>query len=133
MSAESVSPQAGESPVQPAPGATAAEARTLLRADRVSRRFGGLLAVRDVDLVIPDGAIISIIGPNGAGKTTFFNVIAGIIDPSAGTVTFKGRTLITRPRRVWLESFLWILPAAITVLIGLLLGATRSDTGIGFT
>ena len=133
MNAESVSPQAGEPPVQPAPGGSAAAARTLLRADRVSRRFGGLLAVRDVDLVIPDGAIISIIGPNGAGKTTFFNVIAGIIDPSAGTVTFKGRTLITRPRRVWLESFLWVLPAAITVLIGLLLGATRSDAGIGFT
>jgi ABC-type branched-subunit amino acid transport system ATPase component len=133
MSAESVSPAAGEPPVQPVPDASASESGVLLHADRVSRRFGGLLAVRDVDLVIPDGAIISIIGPNGAGKTTFFNVIAGIIDPSGGTVTFKDRTLITKPRRVWLESFLWVLPAAVTVLIGLLLGATRSDAGIGFT
>ena len=135
MSAESVSPQAGEPPVQatPAARASASPSGVLLHADQVSRRFGGLLAVREVDLVIPDGAIISIIGPNGAGKTTFFNVIAGIIDPSAGSVTFKDRALITKPRRVWLESFVWVLPSALTVLIGLLLGATRSDAGIGFT
>ena len=58
------------------PGATR-PTRTLLRADRVTKRFGGLVAVRDVDLDIPEGAIVSIIGPNGAGKTTFFNIIAG--------------------------------------------------------
>src|SRR5215218_9913003 len=125
MSAEPVSAPADATSV-PAGG-------ILLHADRVSRRFGGLLAVRDVDLVIPDGSIISIIGPNGAGKTTFFNVIAGIIDPSAGTVTFKDRTLITKPRRVWLESFVWVLPSVVAVIIGLLLGAASSDTGIGFT
>jgi ABC-type branched-subunit amino acid transport system ATPase component len=133
MSAESVNPQADESLVQPVPAAAGTGSGILLQANRVSRRFGGLLAVRDVDLVIPDGAIVSIIGPNGAGKTTFFNVIAGIIDPSAGTVTFKDRTLITKPRRVWLESFVWILPSAVALLVGLLLGATRSDSGIGFT
>jgi branched-chain amino acid transport system ATP-binding protein len=125
MSAEPVSAPADATSV-PAGG-------ILLHADRVSRRFGGLLAVRDVDLVIPDGAIISIIGPNGAGKTTFFNVIAGIIDPSSGTVSFRERTLITKPRRVWLESFLWVLPSALVVLLGVLLGAANSDTGIGFT
>ena len=92
MSADSVSPQAGEPPVQASPAAStsASAPRVLLHADRVSRRFGGLLAVRDVDLVIPDGAIISIIGPNGAGKTTFFNVIAGIIDPSGGERDVQG-------------------------------------------
>src|SRR5215218_8505676 len=125
MSAEPVSAPADATSV-PAGG-------ILLHADRVSRRFGGLLAVRDVDLVIPDGAIISIIGPNGAGKTTSFNVIAGIIDPSSGTVSFRERTLITKPRRVWLESFLWVLPSALVVLLGVLLGAANSDTGIGFT
>ncbi len=79
---------------------------TLLAARAVTKRFGGLVAVRDINLDIPTGGIVSIIGPNGAGKTTFFNVIAGIIDPTAGSVAFKGKTLITRPRRVWLESVL---------------------------
>ena len=103
----------------------------LLEAHRVSRRFGGLLAVRAVDLVIPAGGIISIIGPNGAGKTTFFNVVAGIIDPSGGTVSFRGRVLITMPRRVWLESLAWVVPSAIAVLVGLLLGAgSAGEAGI---
>ena len=83
----------------------------LLQARQVTKRFGGLVAVRDIDLDIPQGGIVSIIGPNGAGKTTFFNVVAGIIDPTAGTVAFKGTTLISRPRRVWLESVLWVVPA----------------------
>ena len=54
----------------------------ILVADRVTKRFGGLVAVRDVDLQIPRGAIVSVIGPNGAGKTTFFNVIVGISEPT---------------------------------------------------
>ena len=66
------------------------QARTSLEADHVTRRFGGLVAVRDVDLVIPEGGIVSIIGPNGAGKTTFFNVIAGIIDPIGGIRDVQG-------------------------------------------
>ena len=81
-------------PPRPTPAPTLApgpDAEILLHADRVTRRFGGLVAVRDVDLVIPKGGIISIIGPNGAGKTTFFNVIAGIIDPTQGSVTFRDR------------------------------------------
>ena len=114
----------------PAPGP---DAEILLHADRVTRRFGGLVAVRDVDLVIPKGGIISIIGPNGAGKTTFFNVIAGIIDPTQGSVTFRDRVLITRPRRVWLESILWVLPSIIALLVGFALGAQNSETGIGIT
>ena len=91
----------------------------LLRADRISRRFGGLIAVRDVDLVIPRGGIVSIIGPNGAGKTTFFNVVAGIIDPTAGTVSFRDQLLITRPSRLWLESILWLVPSLLAVLVAL--------------
>jgi len=95
----------------------------LLRARAVTKRFGGLTAVRDVDLDIPRGSIISIIGPNGAGKTTFFNVVAGIWDPTAGSVEFQGRHLITKPRRAWLEPVLWVLPSIIVVLAALLLGA----------
>ena len=133
MSAESATPQAGASAAQRIDAPTASSSAILLHADNITRRFGGLVAVRDVDLVIPDGGIISIIGPNGAGKTTFFNVIAGITDPTAGSVSFNDRTLITKPQRVWLESFLWVLPTVVAVLVGLLLGATNSDTGIGFT
>jgi ABC-type branched-subunit amino acid transport system ATPase component len=103
------------------------EGDVLLRARAVTRRFGGLLAVREVDLDIPKGGIVSIIGPNGAGKTTFFNVVAGIIDPTGGTVVFNGRPLINRPKRPWLESVFWILPSFTIVAIGYLLGAFRGS------
>ncbi len=53
----------------------------LLRAEAVTKRFGGLVAVRDVSLEVARGSIVSIIGPNGAGKTTFFNVLAGYARP----------------------------------------------------
>jgi branched-chain amino acid transport system ATP-binding protein len=114
-----------------APRVDAAAAETageiLLEANQVTRRFGGLVAVKDVDLQIPRGSIISIIGPNGAGKTTFFNVVAGIIEPTAGTVSFRQRLLITRPHRVWLESLMWLLPSAIILVIALLLGVASAD------
>jgi len=97
-------------------------AEVLLQARGVTKRFGGLVAVRDVDLDIPTGGIVSIIGPNGAGKTTFFNVVAGIIDPTAGSVGFRGRTLIARPRRTWLEPIFWMLPAIVLLLVALALG-----------
>jgi branched-chain amino acid transport system ATP-binding protein len=104
------------------PEPVTAQPEVLLEARGLTRRFGGLVACRDVDLRIPRGAIVSIIGPNGAGKTTFFNVVAGIIDPSGGTVDFQGRTLITRPRRAWLEPVFWVLPAATILAITLLAG-----------
>jgi ABC-type branched-subunit amino acid transport system ATPase component len=104
----------------------------LLQARRVTRRFGGLVAVRDVDLVIPQESIVSIIGPNGAGKTTFFNVVAGITDPTAGTVEFRGRLLITRPKRAWLESIGWFLPPLVVIAIAFLVGApSAGELGIG--
>jgi len=111
----------------PTPPATPADASTsaeiLLQARAVTRRFGGLVAVRDVDLDIPKGSIVSIIGPNGAGKTTFFNVVAGIIDPTAGVVRFRDRTLISRPHRTWLEPIAWVTPAILVLLVALALGA----------
>jgi branched-chain amino acid transport system ATP-binding protein len=92
---------------------TAPDGGLLLKARGVTKRFGGLLAVNSVDFDIPKGAIVSLIGPNGAGKTTFFNVIAGIYDPTAGVIDFHGRQMIARPQRSWLEPFLWFLPAFI--------------------
>jgi ABC-type branched-subunit amino acid transport system ATPase component len=116
------------------PSPTPASGQPLLSARSVTKRFGGLVAVRDVNLDIPEGGIVSIIGPNGAGKTTFFNVIAGIIDPTAGTVAFKGQTLISRPRRVWLESVLWIVPAILVAVIAVALGSTTAgDDGVLLT
>jgi ABC-type branched-subunit amino acid transport system ATPase component len=90
----------------------------LLQARRVSKRFGGLVAVREVDFEIPQGAIVSLIGPNGAGKTTFFNIIAGITDPTAGEIEFRGRRMVARPVRTWLEPLVWVAPALIVALLG---------------
>ncbi|MEW6726423.1 ABC transporter ATP-binding protein [Desulforudis sp. 1088] len=66
---------------------------TLLKATGVTKRFGGLVAVDEVDFVLEAGRIVSIIGPNGAGKTTFFNMISGYYNPDRGTIIFDGRDL----------------------------------------
>jgi branched-chain amino acid transport system ATP-binding protein len=106
----------------------------LLQARSITKRFGGLVAVRDVDLNIPKGSIVSIIGPNGAGKTTFFNVVAGLIDPSAGDVRFLGKYLVLRPRRTWLEPVVWVGPAIAAVIVAVLLGApSRGDEAAALT
>ena len=89
----------------------------VLRAEQVTKRFGGLVAVNSIDFTIPKQSIVSLIGPNGAGKTTFFNIIAGIYDPTEGRIEFHGETKIARARRAWLEPFLWLLPAAITGVV----------------
>ncbi len=65
----------------------------ILETRGVTKRFGGLVAVEGVDLRIETGSITSVIGPNGAGKTTFFNMIAGIYEPTEGTISFKGQTI----------------------------------------
>src|ERR1043166_6773061 len=92
----------------------------LLNATNVTKRFGGLVAVHDINFTIPTGSIVSLIGPNGAGKTTFFNIIAGIYDPTAGVVNFGGREMIARSRRAWLEPFIWFAPGFIGILAILL-------------
>ncbi len=69
----------------------------LLVAQKMRKEFGGLLAVSDVDFVIPPGSIVSLIGPNGAGKTTFFNMITGVYKPTSGRVTFAGEDITAKP------------------------------------
>jgi branched-chain amino acid transport system ATP-binding protein len=69
----------------------------LLVAQRMRKEFGGLLAVADVDFVIPQGSIVSLIGPNGAGKTTFFNMITGVYKPTSGRVTFADEDITGKP------------------------------------
>ncbi|HEX7788461.1 MAG TPA: ABC transporter ATP-binding protein [Methylomirabilota bacterium] len=68
----------------------------LLEARGVSKRFGGLTALNEVDFTLEEGHIASIIGPNGAGKTTFFNVFTGIYVPEQGVVTFRGVPVLGR-------------------------------------
>jgi branched-chain amino acid transport system permease protein len=93
-----------ETPPPPAPHAEAIpawlrergrplEATPILEVHGLTKRFGGVVALNDVHLVVPRGAVIGLIGPNGAGKTTFFNVVTGLIRADAGHITFEGAPL----------------------------------------
>ena len=62
----------------------------------VTKQFGGLTAVNDVNFNVRQGSITSLIGPNGAGKTTFFNMITGLYVPTAGSIVFAGQSLVGR-------------------------------------
>ena len=65
----------------------------LLTTELLTKDFGSLRAVSQVDLEVKEGKVYSIIGPNGAGKTTLFNLISGHLEPSSGAVTFQGRVI----------------------------------------
>jgi len=82
---------------EPAPSIDHAEPTLRLRG--VGRRFGGLLAVHDVDLDVMHGERRAILGPNGAGKTTLFNVISGDLSASSGSVELFGRDVTSTPAR----------------------------------
>jgi branched-chain amino acid transport system ATP-binding protein len=66
----------------------------ILETYQLTKRFGGLVAVNQVSIQVPEGSIISIIGPNGAGKTTFFNCITGFYAPDEGNMVFDGQSLL---------------------------------------
>jgi ABC-type branched-subunit amino acid transport system ATPase component len=65
----------------------------ILEFEKVSKRFGGLLATNDVSFHVDEGEIVFLIGPNGAGKTTVFNLITGYVKPDAGKVRFAGQDI----------------------------------------
>jgi branched-chain amino acid transport system ATP-binding protein len=75
---------------------------SLLEIENLSKRFGSLVAVREVSIEVEAGELRAIIGPNGAGKTTFFNLISGFFAPSTGTISFDGRDIggLSAHRRV---------------------------------
>jgi branched-chain amino acid transport system ATP-binding protein len=71
---------------------------SLLVVEGLSRSFGGLAAVRDLDFEVPEGGIVGLIGPNGSGKTTTLNLISGFLKADSGRVTFEGKELVGLPR-----------------------------------
>lgn len=69
----------------------------LLEVNHVSQRFGGVVANKDVSLAVAPGEIVGLIGPNGAGKSTLFNLIAGVMRPTEGTIRFDGEDVTALP------------------------------------
>jgi branched-chain amino acid transport system ATP-binding protein len=65
---------------------------TLLSAEGLNKRFGGVVAAKDVSFALEAGEMLAIIGPNGAGKSTTFNMVGGQLRPDAGRVRWPGRT-----------------------------------------
>ncbi len=109
----------------------------LLEVESCTKRFGGLVANREVSLVIEPGEIVGLIGPNGAGKTTLFNCISGALHPDAGRIRLQGTDIShARPERVcrlgiartWqvVRSF-----GRMTVLENVICGALRRTNRVG--
>ena len=72
----------------------AAMSNATLELQKAGIRFGGLRAVSELDLAVPEGALVGLIGPNGAGKTTVFNLITGIYLPTEGEILFQGKSVL---------------------------------------
>ncbi len=70
---------------------------SVLAVEKLSKRFGSLVAVRDISLTVEPGELRAVIGPNGAGKTTFFNLVSGFLAPSTGSILFEGRDISRVP------------------------------------
>ncbi|MFE5208307.1 ABC transporter ATP-binding protein [Streptomyces sp. NPDC056600] len=115
---------------------TAATTTKVLDVTGVTMKFGGLTAVRDVNLTVNSGEIVGLIGPNGAGKTTFFNCLTGLYVPTSGTVRYKDTVLPPKPHLVTkagiARTFQNIrLFANMTVLENVLVGRhTRTKEGL---
>jgi branched-chain amino acid transport system ATP-binding protein len=66
----------------------------LLELNGISKSFGGLRCLSDLDIHVDEGEVVSVIGPNGAGKTTLFNVVTGVYGPDEGDITLDGRSIV---------------------------------------
>jgi len=91
---------------------------SVLSIQKLSMRFGGLTAVKDLDLQVEEGLIVSVIGPNGAGKTTVFNAITGIYQPTDGHVLFQNHRL--RKPFTWKVALVCALIGVLTAVFGFL-------------
>ena len=72
-------------------------AASLISVEQVTMRFGGLTAVKDVSVEVPQGSITAVIGPNGAGKTSLFNLVTGVVKPDTGSITLDGQSIDALP------------------------------------
>jgi ABC-type branched-subunit amino acid transport system ATPase component len=105
----------------------------VLELQNVTRRFGGLVAVKNVSFAMNEGEILFIIGPNGAGKTTVFNLISGFFHPNEGTILFQGKDISRlaphRAARLGIgRTFQIVKPLPnLTVLQNVMLGAFMHD------
>jgi branched-chain amino acid transport system ATP-binding protein len=107
----------------------------LLEGEGVTKHFGGLAAVSDVDFYVDKGEILGLIGPNGAGKTTLFNLISAALKPTTGKITFNGRDITSLPafkiRRLGIaRTFQTVkifphVPVLRNVMVGALFGTGR--------
>jgi len=75
------------------PKATSGNGDAILKTDKATIRFGGLVAVSELDMAVRQGEIYGLIGPNGAGKTTIFNLLTGVYEPTSGEIYFEGKRL----------------------------------------
>ncbi len=110
-------------PAAPANSTTATSDYSSLALQNVTRRFGGLVAVGDVQLEVKKGSLTGLIGPNGAGKTTVFNLLTGVYAPSEGTITYEGNLLAGSVPASAGSRAAWLLLDTITALVaGLIIG-----------
>ncbi|MEM1610189.1 MAG: ABC transporter ATP-binding protein [Sulfolobales archaeon] len=114
---------------------------SLLELRNVSKRFGGLMALRNISLKVDRGELLAIIGPNGSGKTTLFNVISGVYKPEEGSVIFEGADITDYPpykrARIGIGRAFQIprpfpgLSVRESVAIGALFGTMAGRIGVG--
>jgi branched-chain amino acid transport system ATP-binding protein len=105
----------------------------MLELQRVSKRYGGLEALREVSLTVESGSLVAILGPNGAGKTTLFDVVSGLVRPTSGAIRFQGADLTRLPphriaalgigRTFQIARLFPDLPVLDNVLVGVTFGA----------
>ena len=109
----------------------------LIEAEKLTKKFGGLMALREVSFHINSGEILGLIGPNGAGKTTLFNAVAGVFRPESGTIRFNGEEITGLPPfalslKGIARTFQITKPFLnITVLDNMMVGALSKEKNLG--
>jgi ABC-type branched-subunit amino acid transport system ATPase component len=110
-----------------------------LELDRVTVRYGGLEALREVSFAVEPGSLVALVGPNGAGKTTVFDVVSGLVRPASGAVRLDGRDVTGRPahhlaalgigRTFQIARLFPGLPVLDNVLVGVTFGRRPAESG----